>query len=234
MSLRPRDASVAQPGRVTILRFDPSTDRSAYRQTVTFPFEPGMSALDVALLVQRELDGTLTFSYCCRNSHCGVCGVLVNGRPGLLCREAATPQLTLEPLDCLPVLRDLAVDRFPYEERMLALRLFMDRRRPPTEEPEHVSGQDQERFKVASRCVECYLCLAACPVFAGSPHEFLGPAGFAQLGRHARDPRDELDRRLIAASAGAHLCTQCGACDDVCPHSVGPSEIISDLLAGCW
>ena len=222
----------AEPGHITVFRFDPEADSLPYRQTFDFPFEPGMSALDVALYVQHHLDGTFTFSYCCRNSHCGLCGVLVNGRPGLLCREPATPEMTLEPLGCLPVLRDLTLDRAPYEERLLALRLFMDRTRPPAEEPEHVFPPDQERFKLASRCVECYLCLAACPAFAENPHEFLGPAGFAQLGRHAFDPRDELDRRLLAASAGARLCTGCGACDEVCPHSVEPRGIIARLLEG--
>ena len=215
---------------MTVFRFDPEIDQLPHRQTFPFPFEPGMSALDVALHVQHHLDGTFTFSYCCRNSHCGLCGALVNGRPGLLCREPATREMTLEPLECLPVLRDLTVDRAPYEERMPALRLFLDRTRPPAEEPEYVAPPDQERFKVASRCVECYLCLAACPVFAENPHEFLGPAGFAQLGRHAFDPRDELDRRLMAATAGAHLCIGCGACDDVCPHGVGPCGIIAELL----
>jgi len=222
----------ASPGQVTIFRFDPETDLLPHRQTFSFPFESGMTALDVALYVQRRLDGTLTFSYCCRNSHCGTCGALVNGRPGLLCREPVTREVTLEPLDCLPVLRDLTVDRAPYEERMLALRLFAHRSQLPAEEPERVCRSDQERFKVASRCVECYLCLAACPAFAEKPHEFLGPAGFAQLGRHAFDPRDELDRGLIAASAGAHHCTGCGACDDVCPHSVGPCAIIEKLVDG--
>ena len=232
MSATPERAPAPQLGRVTVFRFDPEIDLLPHRQTFPFPFEPGMSALDVALYVQHRLDGTFTFSYCCRNSHCGLCGALVNGRPGLLCREPATRAMALEPLGCLPVLRDLTMDRTSYEERMLPLRLFLERSRPPAEEPEHVAPRDQERFKVASRCVECYLCLAACPVFADDPHGFLGPAGFAQLGRHAFDPRDELDRRLMAATAGAHLCTGCGACDDVCPHGVEPCGIIAELVEG--
>jgi fumarate reductase iron-sulfur subunit len=222
-------APAPAPGRVTVYRFDPERDAAPYRQTFEFPFEQGMNALDVALHIQQQLDGTFTFGYCCRNSHCGLCGVLVNGRPGLLCREPATRDMTLEPLDGLPVLRDLAIDRAPYEERLLALRLFLDRDRPAAEEPEWIAPPDQERFKVASRCVGCYLCLSACPVFAENPHGFLGPAGFAQLGRHAFDPRDTLDRHLLAASAGAHLCTGCGACDDVCPPNVRPRGIVAEL-----
>lgn len=133
------------PGRVTVFRFDPEIDLLPHRQTFQFPFEPGMTALDAALYVQHELDGTLAFSYCCRNSHCGLCGVLVNGRPGLLCREPATREMSLEPLDCLPVLRDLTVDRASYEQRMPGLCLFLERNRPPAEEPEYVAPPDRSR-----------------------------------------------------------------------------------------
>jgi succinate dehydrogenase/fumarate reductase iron-sulfur protein len=223
--------AVRAAGRVTVSRFDPERDSLPYRETYDFPFEAGMTALDVARYVQQVRDGTFTFSHCCRNSHCGLCGALVNGRPGLLCREPATVVMTLEPLEGFPVVRDLTLDRDPYEERMLALRLFLNRRLPPPEEPERIPNESHERFKVASRCVECYLCLSACPAFAENPHGFLGPAGFAQLGRHFFDPRDELDRALIAVSAGVHLCTGCGACDAVCPHSVGPRSIIEALAA---
>ncbi len=232
MSGRGEVSGLPAPGRATVVRFDPAVDRALYRQVFAFPFEPGMTALDVVLHVQRQVDGTLTFGYCCRNSHCGLCGAVVNGRPGLLCREPATPEMTLAPLDNLPVLRDLDIDRAPYEERLLGLRLFLERARPPREQPEWIDPPDQERFKVASRCVACYLCLSACPVVADDPHGFLGPAGFAQLGRHASDPRDALDRRLLAVSAGASLCTGCGACDEVCPHGVEPREIIDRLIGG--
>jgi succinate dehydrogenase/fumarate reductase iron-sulfur protein len=218
-------------GHATIVRFDPARDRGPREEVHDFRFTAGMTVLD-ALLAVGERDPTISFSYCCRNSHCGVCGVEIDGRPGLLCREAALRETRLAPLAHLPLVRDLMVDRDPYGQRTVALRLFLERADAAPAEPEFVSREDHDRFKVASRCVECFCCLAACPVYGERPHDFLGPCGFALLGRHAFDPRDRLDRRLLAASGGASLCTRCGQCSDVCPHDVDPAGIVALLQDG--
>ena len=111
-----------------------------------------------------------------------------------MCRESATPEMTLEPLRNLTVIRDLIVDRQEFERHKDSLRLFLDRVSFPEREPEKIALEDLDRFKVASRCVECYSCVSGCPVVRENRHEFLGPAGLVQLARHAFDPRDELNR----------------------------------------
>jgi fumarate reductase (CoM/CoB) subunit B len=220
-----------EKGKVTIFRYNPEIDRQPHYADYEFPFEPGMSVLDVAFYVYEKIDGSFSFSYCCRNSHCGLCGVKINGQPGLMCRESATREMVLEPLDNLPVLRDLVVDRKDYEESMRGLRLFLDRVNAPGSEPERIELGDLDRFKVVSRCVECYSCVSTCPAFRESKHEFLGPAGIVQLARHAFDPRDELNRELMAYSSGLYNCTLCGECTVVCPHEIGPKENIELLRA---
>jgi len=199
-----------EKGKVTIFRYNPEIEQQPYYADYEFPFEPGMSVLDVAFYIYEKIDGSFSFSYCCRNSHCGLCGAKINGQPGLMCRESATREMVLEPLDNLPVLRDLVVDRKDYEESMRGLRLFLDRVNAPGSEPERIELGDLDRFKVVSRCVECYSCVSTCPAVRESKHEFLGPAGIVQLARHAFDPRDELNRELIAYSSGLYNCTLCG------------------------
>ncbi len=220
-----------QKGKVTILRYNPEIDGQPHYGTYEFPFEPDMSVLDVAFYIYEKIDGTFSFSYCCRNSHCGLCGAKINGKPGLMCREAATQEMTLEPLDNLPVIRDLMVDRQEYENRKDSLRLFLDRVNVPAKQPEKIDLEDLENFKVASRCVECYCCVSSCPVLYENKHEYLGPAGMVQLARHAFDPRDELNRDVVAYSSGLYNCTTCGKCTEVCPHSIAPAEIIQLLRA---
>lgn len=215
-----------ETGRVKVFRYDPEQDRAPRYETFEYPFVTGMSVLDVALYIFEKIDGTFSFSYCCRNSHCGLCGAKINGKPGLMCRESAFPEMTIEPLDNLAVVRDIMVDLNQYEEQMLGMRLFLERTHKPAREPEKINMQDHHRFKVVSRCVKCYNCLSVCTAFSKNPHEFLGPAAIVQLCRHVFDPRDELSREIIAYGAGTSKCTLCDKCTFVCPHGISPRESI--------
>lgn len=216
-------------GKVAVLRYNPEIDTQPHQETYEYPFEAGMSVLDVALYIYENIDVGFTFQYGCRNSHCGLCGAKINGKPGLMCRESATQEMTVEPLDNFPVIRDLMVDRRHYDARMPGLRLFLDRVDAPAAVPERIERDDLERFKVVSRCVACHNCTSVCPAYGENRHEFLGPAGIVQMARHAFDPRDELDRETIAYSSGIYECTLCGKCVTVCPHGISPKESIERL-----
>ena len=93
--------------RVEILRSEPG-------KRTTFEverFDP-MTVLDVLLAVQRQHDPSLGFRYSCRVGMCNVCGVRVDGEPMLACRvplDAAREVLRIEPIEGLPVARDLVV-----------------------------------------------------------------------------------------------------------------------------
>jgi len=216
-------------GKVTVFRYDPERDARPRYETYSYPFEPGMTVLDVANTIHSTIDRTFSFGYCCKNSHCGLCSAKINGRPGLMCREKATPRMTLDPLDEQSVIRDLLMDWSGYEACLPRLRLFLDRVDPPKSLPEQVSRADHERFKVVSRCVRCYCCMPVCPARQDHPHEFLGPAAVVQLARHAFDPRDQLNREVMAYSAGIYHCILCGNCVDVCPHGISPESAVRSL-----
>jgi fumarate reductase (CoM/CoB) subunit B len=218
-----------QTGIVTVSRYDPELDLKPHWETYKFPFEQGMTVLDVVLYVYENVDGTLTFSYGCRTSHCGLCGVRINGSAGLMCRETATREMILEPMDNLPIVRDLMVDREEYERGNDALRLYLERVSTVTPEPERIEQADLSLFSKVSRCVECYCCDSECPTLRANRHEFKGPSAMVQLARHTFDPRDQMNRALMAYSGGLYNCTTCGRCDELCPHSIAPSETIQLL-----
>jgi len=218
-----------EKGKVTVFRYNPEIDKHPYFQSHEFPFQPGMAVMDVVTHIYENIDGSFSFNYSCRNSHCGLCAAKINGKPGLMCRENATREMTLEPLDNFSVIRDLMVDWKHHEECMGALRLFLERVQAPASYPERIDRQDLDNFKIVSRCVACYNCTSTCPAFQENRHEFLGPACMVQLARHAYDPRDQLNREVMAYGAGLYNCTLCGKCEPVCPHGISPKENIEML-----
>ena len=106
----------------------------------------------------------------------------------LACVTLADPlgsTITVEPLANIPVLTDLVVDMGPVFER------FPDEfgTVPISEEPSQASPPDgidaYERFE---DCIECGLCLSACPVSATSD-AYVGPAALAAAQRLLEEPR---------------------------------------------
>ncbi|MGI6019955.1 MAG: succinate dehydrogenase/fumarate reductase iron-sulfur subunit [Lachnospiraceae bacterium] len=217
--------------KVYISRFDPCKDKEPHIECYDFDLYQGMSVLDVLNYIREEVDSTLIYDHCCRNGHCGLCAVMVNKKAALSCRRGAEDNMVIEPLRNFPVLRDLMFDREYYEKRKPALRLFLERSTGDAKDPERIDMGLFEHFKEASRCIECYSCVAQCPVFEKNPYEFSGPAAFVLEARHIFDCRDELNRELIMKSGGIDKCIGCGLCSEVCDNGVDPANIIKRCQA---
>ncbi|SBW09050.1 putative Fumarate reductase iron-sulfur subunit [uncultured delta proteobacterium] len=217
-------------GTARIFRFNPMRDAEPHYQSYTYEFQAGMTVLDVLNLLRETQDPTLSYAWCCRNGHCGLCGITVNGKPVLSCRQAATPEeMLLEPLKNISVRKDLIIDREEYERNRPQLRLFLERQCRAAKEPEVIDMEQFEDFKIASRCIECFCCVSVCPEYRKKPHLFPGPAAFALEARHFFDPRDELGRNLLVLSEGIEHCTECGLCSKVCRLNADPAGRIKKM-----
>jgi succinate dehydrogenase / fumarate reductase iron-sulfur subunit len=87
--------------------------------------------------------------------------------------------------------------------------------------------EDLERFE---DCIECGLCLSACPV-AGDPR-FLGPAALAAAERVLEEPRGADPKAVLGLVDDAHGAWRCHLafeCSAVCPAGVDPGEAIMRL-----
>jgi fumarate reductase iron-sulfur subunit len=72
--------------------------------------EEGMSVLNVLEFIAKDLDPTLTFYSSCRIGKCTGCTMRINGHRSLACMTLVDGDLSLEPDERYPVIRDLVVD----------------------------------------------------------------------------------------------------------------------------
>jgi fumarate reductase (CoM/CoB) subunit B len=214
---------------VRVSRFDPSKDTEPYYESYRVPYEKWMRVLDVLIYISEELESDLSYRWYCGSKMCGTCAMRVNGREVLACWAAAEPDMTIEPLRNLPVIRDLSVDRRPYEQLVLSFKPWLERASPYAGLPEPLNHKEMKLASKALDCISCTACYSACPVVGlGNLTRFAGPAPLVQIGQKALDPRDAMDRaRDLIERAEIFQCVSCYRCEEVCPANI---PIVSGVI----
>lgn len=216
--------------KAKIFRFDPSRDAVPRYEIYEVPRkEEGMLVGDVLMYIYENIDPSLAFRWECRARQCGACGVMINGRPGLICKERAPDVMLLEPLCVRPVIRDLVIDIGRVADR---LNPWFEMEKPGSQEAPVFPEENRKAYRQAEACIECYMCEAMCAVKSTNPDaikEFAGPRRFARLSRNIYYPRDEADWVEIGAEYGLFNCVVCQFCNEVCPKEVNPADIIAEL-----
>ncbi len=207
---------------------DPATPR---HDTYDVAVGPSSTILDALVTIRRGQDATLTFRHSCFHASCGTCGMRVNGREGLAC---VTPvpdgdEVVVEPLANLPVISDLVVDMNVFYDE------FDEAGRPLMRTSELVSGggiaEGIEELVRFEDCIECGICLSACPV-AGSDPRYVGPAALAAAWRVVEEPRGADPGpviRLMDDEQAAWRCHLAWECSEACPSGVDPAGAIMRL-----
>jgi succinate dehydrogenase / fumarate reductase iron-sulfur subunit len=212
--------------KLRILRGSPTLGRQYQTFTVTLPDEANI--IDGVEQIFGHQDHSLMFRHACHHASCGLCGARVNGRERLMCitpvsefPDGAT--VTLEPLRNFPWVGDLAVDVKPLLQKMDMVGLPYSREDELADSPE-----PGNRFE---DCIECGLCMSACPV-VGSSTKYLGPAPLAGLARLIQEPREVDFSKACALGKSPHGVWRCHSameCTEVCPSDVDPSQAIGWL-----
>lgn len=115
--------------------------------------------------VYKKRDPSLSYILGCRTGHCGLCSMMINGKPGLACMESLGPDTELEPLKDLPVVKDLIIDREAVFQNIgNRVRKIADR---CGFRPFELAGKGDlspKDFLEKTNCILCLSCLAVCPV----------------------------------------------------------------------
>lgn len=204
-------------------------------ENFTLEVDPDEYVLDGVERVWAFHDRSLTFRHACHHSTCGACGMRVNGVEKLTCitpirdvtRNGGT--VRVEPLRNFPVVSDLVVDMTSLYSRM---ELVGQQPVQPVSEagaikrPKARREAEEDTIRLAD-CIECGLCISACPVGATDPN-YLGPAVLAAAQQNGLDRMPQL-LELVDSDEGVWRCHSAFECTAVCPSFVEPAWRIMDL-----
>lgn len=213
-----------------------------------------LELIRAAALRECEHPGqALRFRHSCHHGSCGTCGALINGQPRLMClariSELGGGAIELDPLPGETLIGDIAVEPSSFFDSLpdfsyLGMSARSGVEAPPELAPLSPYGEraetiERERFE---DCIECGLCVAACPVTnpgkaAGVERErraFSGPAALAMAHREISKsgPRSKEARTMAEAPDGVAACERAFACSRVCPRGVAPGRRIEALRRG--
>jgi succinate dehydrogenase / fumarate reductase iron-sulfur subunit len=159
----------------------------------------------------------------------------VNGVEKLTCitlirdvtKNGAT--LKVEPLRNFPIVSDVVVDMGYFYRKMERVDARAVLPVPEAEIENPPSEWDAEDFQYLrlSDCIECGLCISACPLMATTP-EYLGPAPLAAAQDNGIKHKPEL-LSVVDCEDGIWRCHNAFECTAVCPSLMDPARRIMDL-----
>lgn len=218
--------------RLRIARRRPGEERSRIEE-FTVAVGPDATLLDALREIRSHHDSSLTLRYSCCHSSCGACGMRMNGREVLACvtrlAEAGPGPILVEPLANARVEHDLVVDmRDMYDSLEPA-------QRPLIRQDDQLAGLGEDKdispFQRYEDCIECGLCVSACPI-AGSDPRYLGPAALTAAWRSVAEPRGADPDQVLAWADDEEGCWRCHAsfeCTEACPSGADPAGAIMAL-----
>jgi succinate dehydrogenase/fumarate reductase iron-sulfur protein len=195
------------------------------------PVEGCKTVLDALRWIQLHRDPSLSLRHSCLHASCGTCGVRVDGKEALACvcyLDDLGDEICVEPLANAPGIADVVVDMGSFYERLpdphpiIRVSEVLPEAQPPEGHDGYVRFED---------CIECALCVSACPL--GAPATgFVGPAALAAAGRLLEEPRGAESEEVLAwvgAPHGVWDCTTCMACVEACPAGIEHMPAIIDM-----
>jgi len=206
-----------------------------------------MSFLEMLDVVNEELIGKgeepVAFDHDCREGICGMCSLVIDGRPHGPEAGTTTCQLHMrkfkdgdiihiEPFraKAFPVVKDLVVDRSSFD-RIIQKGGYVSVNTGGTPDANAIpiAKEKADLAMDAAACIGCGACVAACPNAAAML--FVG----AKTSQLAQLPQGQPERLARASNMVAQMdnekfgnCTNAYECSAACPKEI-PIRVIADL-----
>jgi succinate dehydrogenase / fumarate reductase iron-sulfur subunit len=222
-----------------IRRYDPAAGGDGYFQEFTLEYQKGETVLDSLNRIKGEIDGSLTYRLSCRSAICGSCAMRICGHSRLACKTqiesllAVYDEITVEPMENFPVIKDLVVDMAAFWEKLRKVAPYLqpDSSAPVPDKEQLQSPQQFDTVFEVATCIMCSACVSDCTAWEADD-DFLGPAAMAKAFRFTGDSRDAAEKDRLVNLVKEHNvwdCVRCYECTQVCPKDVKPAEHIIKL-----
>jgi succinate dehydrogenase / fumarate reductase, iron-sulfur subunit len=226
---------------VQVKRYDPDTETHRWDEWQVQAL-PTWRILDALHEIKWEQDGTLTFRRSCAHGVCGSDAMRINGRNRLACKSlvkdlavfdknGVAKPITVEPIQGLPVVKDLVVDMEPFLQAYRDVKPFLIAHgNEPTKERLQ-SQKDRDRFDDTTKCILCAACTTSCPVF-WTDGQYFGPAAIVNAHRFIFDSRDDAaEERLeiLNEREGVWRCRTTFNCTEACPRGIQITQAIAEV-----
>ncbi|MBX3155522.1 MAG: succinate dehydrogenase/fumarate reductase iron-sulfur subunit [Deltaproteobacteria bacterium] len=216
----------------------------AYKVTGVSTHASFLEMLDILneQLVARG-EEPVAFDHDCREGICGMCSLMINGRPHGGMRATTTCQLHMrffkngdeiwiEPwrAHAFPVIKDLCVDRTAFD-KVISIGGFVSANcgSAPDANDLLVPKEAADRAMDAAACIGCGACVAACP--NGSAMLFVA-AKLSHLHHLPQGQPERLARTgaMVSAmdEAGFGACSNHYECEAACPKDIS-RDVIAEL-----
>jgi succinate dehydrogenase / fumarate reductase iron-sulfur subunit len=219
----------------------------AFKQYELDGVSPDMSFLEMLDVLndtlERRGEEAIAFDHDCREGICGMCSLVINGRPHGPDTGTTTCQLHMrrfkdgddvwiEPwrAKAFPVLKDLVVDRKAFD-RIIAAGGYVsvNTGAAPDANQIPIPKKDADYAFDAATCIGCGACVASCPNAAAML--FVG----AKISQMAHLPQGKVERKKRALNMittmddeGFGNCTNHYECSAACPKEI-PIDVIADM-----
>jgi succinate dehydrogenase / fumarate reductase, iron-sulfur subunit len=226
---------------VQVKRYDPESKETRWDEWQVQAL-PTWRILDALHEIKWNLDGSLTFRRSCAHGVCGSDAMRINGRNRLACKSlvkdlvsfdknGVAKPITVEPIQGLPVVKDLVVDMDPFLQAYRDIKPFLIAHgNEPTKERLQ-SQKDRDRFDDTTKCILCAACTTSCPVF-WTDGQYFGPAAIVNAHRFIFDSRDEAaEERLeiLNEREGVWRCRTTFNCTEACPRGIQITQAIAEV-----
>ncbi|MBA2444772.1 MAG: succinate dehydrogenase iron-sulfur subunit [Nocardioidaceae bacterium] len=217
-------------------RYNPEVSDEVSWETFSVVQQPTDRVLDALHTIKWDQDGTLTFRRSCAHGVCGSDAMRINGRNRLACKtllKDVNPgkPITVEPIQGLPVLKDLVVDMEPFFAAYKSVMPFLitDGNEPTRERVQ--SQKDRDRFDDTTKCILCAACTTSCPVY-WADGQYFGPQAIVGAHRFIFDSRDEGTAQrleILNDNEGVWRCRTTFNCTEACPRGIEVTKAIQEV-----